>query len=38
MQYIVETNPKILEKFLLSYIASMIGVTQTRLSRIRKKS
>ena len=36
-QYILETNPKILEKFPLRYVASMIGVTQTQLSRIRKK-
>ena len=37
-QYIVETNPEILEKFPLKYVASMIGVTQTQLSRIRKES
>jgi len=35
-QYILETNPEILNKFPLKYIASMIGVTQTQLSRIRK--
>ena len=35
-QYILETNPEILKKFPLKYIASMIGVTQTQLSRIRK--
>jgi len=36
-QYILETNPKILEKFPLRFVASMIGVTQTQLSRIRKE-
>ena len=36
-QYILETNPEILNKFPLKYIASMIGVTQTQLSRIRKE-
>jgi CRP-like cAMP-binding protein len=36
-QYILETNPEILQKFPLKYIASMIGVTQTQLSRIRKE-
>ncbi len=35
-QYILETNPEILKKYPLKYIASMIGVTQTQLSRIRK--
>jgi len=35
--YILETNPEILNKFPLKYIASMIGVTQTQLSRIRKE-
>jgi hypothetical protein len=28
-QYILDTNPEILKKFPLKYIASMIGVTQT---------
>ncbi|MEL7119294.1 MAG: Crp/Fnr family transcriptional regulator [Bacteroidota bacterium] len=37
-QYILETNPEILQKFPLKYIASMIGVTQTQLSRIRKEN
>lgn len=37
-QYILETNPEILEKFPLKYVASMIGVTQTQLSRIRKEN
>jgi len=37
-QYILETNPEILEKFPLKYIASMIGVTRTQLSRIRKEN
>ena len=36
-QYILDTNPEILQKFPLKYIASMIGVTQTQLSRIRKE-
>ena len=36
-QYILDTNPEILKKFPLKYIASMIGVTQTQLSRIRKE-
>ena len=35
-RYILETNPEILKKFPLKYVASMIGVTQTQLSRIRK--
>lgn len=36
-QYILDTNPEILKKFPLKYIASMIGVTQTQLSRIRNE-
>jgi CRP-like cAMP-binding protein len=36
-QYILETKPDILKKFPLKYVASMIGVTQTQLSRIRKE-
>ncbi len=36
-QYIIKTNPEILDKFPLRYIANMIGVTQTQLSRIRKE-
>ena len=36
-QYILEANPEILKKFPLKYVASMIGVTQTQLSRIRKE-
>lgn len=37
-QYLLETNPEILQKFPLKYVASMIGVTQTQLSRIRKEN
>lgn len=36
-QYMITTNPSLIEKFPLRYIASMIGVTQTQLSRIRKE-
>lgn len=36
-EYILDTNPEVLKKFPLKYIASMIGVTQTQLSRIRKE-
>jgi len=36
-QYILDTNPEILNKFPLKYIATMIGVTQTQLSRIRRE-
>ena len=36
-KYILETNPEILQKFPLKFIASMIGVTQTQLSRIRNE-
>jgi hypothetical protein len=36
-RYVVEANPEILTKFPLKYIATMIGVTQTQLSRIRKE-
>jgi CRP-like cAMP-binding protein len=35
--YLLAANPSILKKFPLRYIASMIGVTQTQLSRIRKE-
>lgn len=36
-KYIIETNPEILKKYPLKYIASMIGITQTQLSRIRNQ-
>lgn len=36
-QFILENNPNLLNKFPLRFIANMIGITQTQLSRIRKK-
>jgi len=36
-QYMLETNPRLLEKFPLRFIATMIGITPTQLSRIRKQ-
>lgn len=36
-QYLMASNPTLLEKFPLKFIASMIGVTPTQLSRIRNE-
>jgi len=36
-QFILENNPNLLEKFPLRFIASIIGITPTQLSRIRNK-
>lgn len=36
-QFIIENNPELLKKFPLRFIATMIGITPTQLSRIRNK-
>lgn len=36
-RFILENNPKLLKKFPLRFIASMIGITPTQLSRIRNE-
>ena len=36
-QFILENNPDLLKKFPLRFIASLIGITPTQLSRIRQK-
>ena len=37
-QFLIESNPLLLKKFPLRFIASMIGITPTQLSRIRNKN
>lgn len=37
-EFILENNPELLKKIPLRFIASLIGVTSTQLSRIRKKN
>ncbi len=36
-QFIIDNNPELIKKFPLRFIASMIGITPTQLSRVRNK-
>jgi ribosomal protein L10 len=36
-QFILENKPELLKNFPLRFIASMIGITPTQLSRVRNK-
>jgi hypothetical protein len=35
-EHVLKTNPKILQRFQLGYVASYLGITQETLSRVRK--